>query len=94
MKYALVALSFPLSLSSLLLILHFLSLPLFGLSLLLPALLLALSRSAPSFRLSPNALFTPLLGSSRIETSLCRVASGITMNLHSCASNSEHIAQL
>lgn len=32
--------------------------------------------------------------SSRIETPLCRVASGITMNLHSLASNSEHIAQL
>lgn len=47
------------------LILHFLFLylPLFGLSLLLSALLLALSRSAPPFRLSPNALFTPSLSS-------------------------------
>lgn len=38
----------------------FLSVPPSGLSLLLSALQLTLSRSVPPFRLSPNALFAPL----------------------------------
>jgi len=52
----------------------FLSIPPFGLSLLLSTLQLT--------SLVPPTCSLPPLGTSRIET-LCRVASGITMNLHS-----------
>lgn len=47
----------------------------------------------PLFACPPLRSLPPPV-SSRIETPLCRVASGITMNLHSFASNSEHIASL
>lgn len=47
------------------------------------------------FSLVPQcALYSLSLSYPRIETPLCRMASGITMNLHSLASNSEHIALL
>lgn len=67
-----------------------LSLSPFGLSLLLSA---SLSDSL-SLSVRPPMRSLPPLDSSRIETPRCRVASGITMNLHSLASNSEHIAPL
>lgn len=54
---------------------------------------LAIAFNLPLFPCPPMRSLPPR-GSSRIETPLCGVASGITMNLHSLASNSEHIALL
>lgn len=101
MKYALVALVLSLLLASTrsLSLSSVLSLPLclslslspFGLSLLLSALAL---RTRLPLSVRPPMRSLPPLSSSRIETPRCRVASGITMNLHSLASNCEHIAPL